>query len=47
VDDGDLESFFDEPADVDLDFRVTFFDRLAAVPRGGAGDRVEVEVTSK
>jgi hypothetical protein len=43
LDDGDVESFFDRP-DVDLDFRVTFFERLVVVPRGGGSRRIEITV---
>ena len=47
LDDGDVESFFGDSAEVDLDFRIAFFDRLAIAPRGGAGDAVEIQVTAK
>ncbi len=47
VDDGDLESFFEDTAKVDVDFTVTFFDRLAVVPRGGATSQIEIRVKPK
>ena len=47
LDDGDVESFFGDSAEVDLDFRIAFFDRLAIAPRGGAGEEVEIQVTAK
>jgi hypothetical protein len=47
LDDGDLGSFFDDDFDVDVDFRVTFHDRIVAVPRGGGASNVEIKVTAK
>jgi hypothetical protein len=47
LDDADLESFFDDPAGVDLSFRVTFFTRIVVVPRGGNSGMVVVPVTPK
>jgi hypothetical protein len=47
LDDGDLVSFFDDDFEVDLDFRVTFHDRIVAVPRGGGARDVEIKVTPK
>jgi hypothetical protein len=47
LDDGDVASFFDDDFDVDLDFRVTFHDRVVAVPRGGGANNVEIKVTAK
>ena len=47
LDDGDLTSFFDDDFDVDVDFQVTFYDRLVAVPRGGGTRNVEIKVTAK
>ena len=45
VDDADLDSFFDQPEDVDLNFPVTYFDRYVAAPKGGASEMAEVAVT--
>ena len=47
LDDADLTSFFDEDFEVDVDFRVTFYERVVAVPRGGGANDVEIKVTSK
>jgi hypothetical protein len=47
LDDGDIESFFDSTANVDLDFAVRFHDRVVAVPRGGGTGNVEFRVTPK
>ena len=48
VDDADLDSFFDTSArTVDLDFRVSFLDRLVVVPRGGDSGAIEVKVVRK
>jgi hypothetical protein len=47
LDDADLDSFFDNPAKVDVDFKVTFFDQLAIVPRGGSGRPFDVTVVPK
>jgi len=47
LDDADIESFFQDAKKVDIDFKVTFFDRLSIVPRGGATSQVEVPVKPK
>lgn len=47
LDDGDLESFFDQSFNVDLDFRVRFHDRVVVVPRGGGTRDVEITVIPK
>lgn len=47
LDDGDLESYFDEPTRVNVEFGVTFLDRLAVVPRGGTTPRLEIAVRAK
>jgi len=47
LDDGDIESFFDDSIDVDLDFQVTYRDRLAVVPEGGNVGDVDVAVRPK
>ena len=47
LDDGDVESFFDNSANVDLNFGVRFHDRVAIVPRGGGTGNVEIKVTPK
>jgi hypothetical protein len=47
LDDAEVDSFFDDASDVDLDFSVTFLDRLAIVPRGGSSARVTIAVRAK
>lgn len=47
LDDADLESFFTSAQAVDLEFRVMFFDRVIAVPRGGGSSSVELKVVPK
>ena len=46
LDDADIDSFFDLP-NVDIDFQVTYYPRLAVAPAGGVGDRVDVTVRPK
>ncbi|HEX3702339.1 MAG TPA: matrixin family metalloprotease [Vicinamibacterales bacterium] len=48
LDDADLDSFFDTSLDtVDLDFRVSFLNRLVVVPRGGDSGAIEIKVVPK
>lgn len=49
VDDAELDSFFDDPiaSRVDVDFKVTYHDRLVVVPRSGGAEAVEIKVTAK
>jgi hypothetical protein len=47
LDDADVDSFFSDEDPVDVDFQVTYFDRLFVAPRGGVGERVVVEVRPK
>ncbi|MGE5245000.1 MAG: matrixin family metalloprotease [Betaproteobacteria bacterium] len=48
LDDADVDSFFDPNGPPpDLDFRVTFYDRLVVVPRGGDSGTVEIAVAGK
>lgn len=48
LDDADTESFFsDRNRDIEIDFRVTYFERLFVAPRGGVGERFEVPVRPK
>jgi len=46
LDDADVESFFD-PGGTDLDFRVSFHDRVVVVPRGGDSGEIELKVVRK
>ena len=47
LDDADIDSFFDDSLDVDLDFNVKFYERAVVVPRGGGTRNVEIRVTPK
>ena len=47
LDDGDIESFFDATLDIDLDFKVKFYDKLVVVPRGGGANNIEIKVVAK
>lgn len=47
LDDADVDGFFGFSETVDVDFRVTFLDRIIVVPRGGDSGSVEVTVTRK
>lgn len=47
LDDADLDSFFSARDPIDLDFLVTFHERLAVAPAGGAGEEVTVNVRPK
>jgi hypothetical protein len=44
LDDADIDGFFTDDGRVDVDFRVTYLDRLVVVPRGGDSGGVDVEV---
>jgi hypothetical protein len=46
LDDADVDSFFSRER-VQVDFQVTFLDRLFVAPRGGVGERVEIAVRPK
>jgi len=47
IDDAELDSFFDASQHVDIDFRVTFADRVVVVPRGGDSGEIVVKVVRK
>jgi hypothetical protein len=47
LDDADLTAFFGEDAGVDVNFGVTYLDRLAVVPRGGNAGPYEIKVTPR
>jgi hypothetical protein len=47
LDDAELDSFFGDVSRVDVDFRVTFHERILAVPRGGGVSGITVAVASK
>ena len=47
LDDGDLDSFFDDTAGVDSEFLPAFYPRFVTVPREGASQSIEITVTPK
>ena len=47
LDDAEVDSFFDSTQIVDTDFRVTFFDRVVVVPKGGDSGEIGVKVVRK
>jgi hypothetical protein len=47
LDDADLESFFNRRAPVDVEFLVTYAERLAVAPAGGTGEPLEIAVRPK
>jgi hypothetical protein len=47
LDDGDIDSFFDDDGTVNIGFAPAFHERLVAVPRGGAGPAIENKVKAK
>lgn len=47
LDDADINSFFDDSFNADVDFRVTFYERVVVVPRGGGARSIEIKVTPK
>ena len=47
LDDADIESFFERGDPVDINFLVTFHDRLFVAPRGGVGERFTIAVKPK
>jgi hypothetical protein len=47
LDDADLDSFFEATRTIDVDFRVTYLDQVAIVPRGGDSGTIAVKVAPK
>ena len=47
LDDGDVESFFDQTLNIDTNFRVKFHDRVVVVPRGGGTNNADIRVDPK
>ena len=47
LDDADAGSFFVAGANVDTNFRVTYFPQLVAVPSGGVGSSIQIEVAPR
>ena len=47
LDDADIDGFFDDDAPVNLNFRVTYFTKQVAVPKGGSSGSIEIKVRAK
>jgi hypothetical protein len=47
LDDADIDSFFDDDGTVNIGFAPAVFEKLVAVPRGGAGPAMEIRVKAK
>ena len=47
LDDGDVESFFEDTRRVDLDFGVTYYTKLAVAPRAGVAVDIDVTVRAR
>jgi hypothetical protein len=47
LDDADIESFFGRSERIEVDFQVTYLERLFVAPRGGVGERFDVTVKPK
>jgi hypothetical protein len=47
IDDADTTSFFESSANVNVNFKAMYHDKLIAVPAGGAGKNVDVRVIRK
>jgi hypothetical protein len=47
IDDAEVSSFLDTSLNVDVDFKVVYYNRLVTVPRGGTARNVEVKVVAK
>ena len=47
LDDADIDSFFDQPPNVDLNFKPTFYTGVVVAPRGGSAGNIEVKVDPK
>jgi len=47
LDDGDLDSFFDEDTTVNINFKPAYHAKLVAVPAGGSGKAIEIKVQAK
>ena len=47
IDDGDIESFFDQTLSIDSNFQVKFHEKVIVVPRGGGASNVSITVVPK
>jgi len=47
VDDADLDSFFDDPSAVDVNFKITYYRQFAIIPAGGNTATIQIQVAPK
>lgn len=47
LDDAELDSFFDSPSRVDLNFTPKFYERIVVAPRGGSPAQIEIKVSAR
>jgi hypothetical protein len=47
LDDAEIGSFFEEDADVNLDFRAAYYSNIVGVPAGGAGPSIQIAAVAK
>ena len=47
LDDGDIDSFFDDDNPVNTNFRVAYYNKLVTVPAGGSSGSIEIKVQAK
>ena len=47
LDDGDVESFFEDTRRVDLDFGVTYYPKIAVAPRSGVAADIDITVRAR
>lgn len=47
LDDADVDGFFDEDTPPNLNFRVSYYTKQVAVPRGGSSGSIEIKVRAK
>jgi hypothetical protein len=47
LDDADIDSFFDTPSDVDMNFVPKFYERIVVAPRGGGAGEIEIKVSAR
>jgi hypothetical protein len=47
LDDADLDSFFDDDANVNVNFRPAFYAKIVAVPANGSSGNIEIRVQAK
>jgi len=47
LDDADIDGFFDEDFPPNLNFRVSYYTKQVAVPKGGTSGSIEIKVRAK